>query len=428
MRVRASCFLLAALRATPTAAPSSEPRDAERNVGASLSLALAPSLTRSLTRTADGAAQATPPPRVRVLPPPDGVQPVPHCRDIQGCSGAGSRRRWSLTGSKARWSCVRTTMSTWTARAAIGAARRVCQRQAPPSGQGCTYRLELTSPVLTNETLHRWLCPAQPVPCTQSSRGCAVIVPRSELEAHLATCPFEALSPYFAAMDVRFAAIERKYDELRTENEGLRSQLWNMRRGMVIPRSLWGDDSAATMSLASDPPSPTTVPVSVPPPSPLTTPFTASSIPVGPRQVVDTDPEATPTVTTEPFPDPHPSPRSRPTTLMPAPPMPDLAPSPMSLSPVTPPTPSTSTSPAPQPRDPHAFPSRSTLLSPPPRTSYTDWVLERLPPPSHYHDDGCTALRQAVIHLAAGLDACERRSEMCASRPHLCPTHYSIHN
>jgi hypothetical protein len=44
--------------------------------------------------------------------------------------------------------------------------------------------------------------------------------------------------------------------------------------------------------------------------------------------------------------------------------------------------------------------------------NYTDWVLQRLPPTHMYPNEACIALHASIIHLAAGLDAAERRNEM----------------
>ncbi|GMK58326.1 hypothetical protein CspeluHIS016_0503580 [Cutaneotrichosporon spelunceum] len=207
--------------------------------------------------------------------------------------------------------------------------------------------------------VHRWVCTKAPVPCTKSSRGCRAIVPRDELEGHLKTCPFEALSLFFTANDARFAALERQHEELRTQNEGLRAQLWSLGRSHLVPRGPLGGQDPALSPMPQEPS--------------LGTPLSASR---------DESPSS-------------PSPNAT------------------RLDPLSPPavaaTASTSDQLPPTREQPLFIPQ--SFLSPPPRLSYTDWVSGRLPPPSAY-GDGCAALRAALIHLAAGLDASERRNEV----------------
>lgn len=182
----------------------------------------------------------------------------------------------------------------------------------------------LVSACLSTETApprttpHRWSCPRALIPCSQSARGCPAVFPRDGLAEHLKACQFEALAAFFVANDARFAAIESQHDELRAENEGLRAELWNARRGAILPRALWEAPQAAGEVHVS----------------------------VGPTQPQSLDPA-----------------RGRP---------------------------------------PASF------LQPPPRVSYTDWVLDHLHPPSARYSD----LRASILHLAAGLDASERRTEV----------------
>jgi hypothetical protein len=186
-------------------------------------------------------------------------------------------------------------------------------------------------------------------------------VPRDELEGHLKTCPFEALSSFFVSNDARFATLERKQEELRAENEGLRAQLWTLRRFQIVPRSL-RDGLDEPLSPAQEP----------------------SQTP--PSATRDESPS---------------SPSASATRLDPPPPLPALLPA----------TAAASTSDLLSPTREQVLHIPQSFLSPPPRLSYTDWVLGRLPPPSAY-SDGCATLRAAVIHLAAGLDASERRNEV----------------
>lgn len=191
-------------------------------------------------------------------------------------------------------------------------------------------------------------------------------MPRDELEGHLKTCPFEALASFFAVNDARFASLEQRQEELRAENEGLRAQMWTLRRFQIVPRSLrdgLGDETP--LSRTAQEPSPTTPPSAT-------------------RDVSPTSPSASATRL-----DPPPPPSVLPPAQVAAATTSDL------LSPT---------------RE-QVLHIPQSFLSPPPRLSYTDWVVGRLPPPSAY-GDGCAALRAGLIHLAAGLDASERRNEV----------------
>lgn len=242
--------------------------------------------------------------------------------------------------------------------------------------------------VTTASGLHRWTCPGAPVPCTHSSRGCTAIVPRSTLEKHLEGCPFEALGAFFAANDARFTALEKKQEELVAENDSLRSQLWNLRRGMVIPRGLWGQDYAAA---GIDWPS--VEPEHTPSPRSPSGPMRTSSVTIPGREGIETDPDATPTAANN-FPH-HPEDGISVTTTVAT-----------SSSPPSPPPP------LPSVVSPRPVQAQAAPFGPPPHMPYIDWVLQRLPSPRMYGSEECAALCTSVIHLAAGLDAAERRSEM----------------
>lgn len=250
----------------------------------------------------------------------------------------------------------------------------------PSCGVECTPPSYFNRSPLTTVTakahVHRWVCPKALVPCMHSARGCAAIVPRDELEAHLKACTFEALGPFFAVNDARFAALERRHEEVRAENEYLRAQLWTLRRFEILPRSLRdGLGSMGGPEAAAQPHSPI-VQDSPRSPAPATRDMPSNSL------------------------------SSNATRMDPAPP-------PQTLHPTTLAQPTSSHA-----SDSFLSPTREQLLhipqsflSPPPRLSYADWVLGHLPPPSTY-GDGCAALRAALIHLATGLDASERRNEV----------------
>ncbi|KAL1408620.1 hypothetical protein Q8F55_005433 [Vanrija albida] len=114
-------------------------------------------------------------------------------------------------------------------------------------------------------------------------RGCSAIVARSELEAHMAACPFELLSGFFASNDARISALEARLDEQGRENESLRAQLWSVRREMYRPPAPWeyvapdeaarGPEAPETPTLESvdgTPGRPTTPRATRPPPLVLT--------------------------------------------------------------------------------------------------------------------------------------------------------------
>lgn len=194
----------------------------------------------------------------------------------------------------------------------------------------------------------------------------------------MASCPFEAMSSFFTITEARFKALERKFEQVQAENEGLRSQLWGLRRGLIVPRSLWatGDDQPVVDISASAPPSPQHPPAlvrSAQEGAPEGSTSTSSHLSSDSPRTVAEDADATPV------------------------PPPDVSPAAVSESTT-----------AAQTR----LRSGSTLLQPPSGMSYTDWVVSRLPGPSAYQTEGCAALRAAIIHLAAGLDAAERRSEV----------------
>ncbi|WOO82952.1 E3 ubiquitin-protein ligase NRDP1 [Vanrija pseudolonga] len=112
-----------------------------------------------------------------------------------------------------------------------------------------------SQPMSTPAHLHRWVCPASPVPCPQQPRGCSAIVRRAHLESHMATCPFELLSGFFAANDARIAALEARVDELHGENELLRVQLFSGRSGAMHrpPAFAWAGPDEDTPETPTSP-------------------------------------------------------------------------------------------------------------------------------------------------------------------------------
>lgn len=77
----------------------------------------------------------------------------------------------------------------------------------------------------TDRRLHRWSCPEAKVLCTHAARGCAAIITRAGLSEHIQSCPFEAISSYFAMNDARFAAVEERGTELSQTVDALYVEL-----------------------------------------------------------------------------------------------------------------------------------------------------------------------------------------------------------
>ncbi|WWD03579.1 hypothetical protein V865_001633 [Kwoniella europaea PYCC6329] len=97
----------------------------------------------------------------------------------------------------------------------------------------------------SDKHLHQWTCPQVLVACPHTARGCPTIISRSDLQAHLDACPFEALSGYFEQNDARFRLLEQKNETLQAEVDLLKSELVSIRRtGARSPgwghEGLWG--------------------------------------------------------------------------------------------------------------------------------------------------------------------------------------------
>ncbi|ORY26702.1 hypothetical protein BCR39DRAFT_252279 [Naematelia encephala] len=101
-------------------------------------------------------------------------------------------------------------------------------------------------PLGASKHLHGWSCPLAHVPCTHSSRGCPSLIARKDLDTHLASCPFEAMSSFFTMNDARFKALEERNDALESEVGRLRAELRDVRGNVSVARmslgSLWRRD------------------------------------------------------------------------------------------------------------------------------------------------------------------------------------------
>lgn len=75
---------------------------------------------------------------------------------------------------------------------------------------------------------HKWRCPHVRIPCPHSARGRSSIIPRSDLQAHLSTCPFEAFSGFFEMNDARLNSLTSRAERLEEELERMREHMKRM--------------------------------------------------------------------------------------------------------------------------------------------------------------------------------------------------------
>lgn len=75
---------------------------------------------------------------------------------------------------------------------------------------------------------HKWRCPHVRIPCPHSARGRSSIIPRSDLQAHLSTCPFEAFSGFFEMNDARLKSLTSRAERLEEELERMREYMKRM--------------------------------------------------------------------------------------------------------------------------------------------------------------------------------------------------------
>ena len=79
--------------------------------------------------------------------------------------------------------------------------------------------------VKTGRNTHRWQCPQARIPCPHQIHGCAILIARSELPAHLVKCPYEALGNFFELHEARFKTLEKQNDELNKQVQDLQTEL-----------------------------------------------------------------------------------------------------------------------------------------------------------------------------------------------------------
>lgn len=225
--------------------------------------------------------------------------------------------------------------------------------------------------------MHKWQCPLVRIPCLHSTRGCSSIIPRSDLQAHLSICPFEAFSGFLEMNDARLKSLISRAESLEEELEHMREHLKRMEGNVEAMGNMrretsdgWRWREVGRMGLGDTPPSitpnhsdPQTPPIIYSSP-PTPTPFHSSPPPV----ISSTSPNI---------------------SILPAGgARPDLAPH-HHRSIVAP-----------------SFGSHQ---------SYADWTFSRLPGNAGNvgWEEVINGLRTLVIQLASGLDSMERRNEVC---------------
>ncbi|WWC64460.1 uncharacterized protein I303_107070 [Kwoniella dejecticola CBS 10117] len=288
-------------------------------------------------------------------------------------------------------------------------------RKAQKSSECCQSssaegKCELCEEIIGHDSLHhRWTCPRVRVACPHVTRGCPAIIPRSELQNHLKTCSFEALSAFFEQNDARFRLLEQKNETLQAEVDLLKTELRSSNSGNGRPPQLWGSRVRPHSFIPEDlsPTAPTAHWLDLAPPqidvlseespSPPT-----PTVPVNPSgQTLNNDSETTPRLTIPPAQNRHGQTASSPT------------------SPVSP-------RPSPQTHSASAYPGvtaraaadlahQRSMVAPSfgSHQSYADWTFNRLS--SHNMpniEDAIMALRDSVLQLAGGIDTMERRNEV----------------
>ncbi|KAL7418483.1 hypothetical protein Q5752_006941 [Cryptotrichosporon argae] len=206
------------------------------------------------------------------------------------------------------------------------------------AGAGVTCA-QCAQTITTSPHAHQWTCPAVLVPCVHAARGCSGIVARSDLAAHLESCPFEGLSAYFATVDERFRTMEERVTAVERDNAALRAEVERLERHARRPAGSLSERLAEAMSVQRAEPTPATLEDTAPPADGGITTRAAADM-----RALDA-----------------------------------------------------------------GGPARELLA--PPRRNYADWTLGRL---ARRAGDGgdVDAVRAAVVQLAAGLDAVERRTEV----------------
>lgn len=301
-------------------------------------------------------------------------------------------------------------------------------RQSPRST--LAQRLEATffptelTPVPTPN--HKWTCPAVPVPCLHQTWGCGAIVPRQDLESHLATCAYEPLQPFLEANHARLASIERRQALLEAENLELKAHLARMTGDPLSPIGLFLSptdffrSSIRRMSVHDQPDLRHAASSSS-----LNPAGRVRDMPSGPNGDRPVTPLVSSVLTSEP---PTISVRRDSNISLSSVSESEAAPS-------LPRSDSAASLPPPRPER-HADRPRSRPVSErrmsrptPPRApvadsappapvsrrqqTHQDWVLDRLPEPgTRPSRETQQSLRAAILHLATGLDAAEQRSAL----------------
>ncbi|OXG29375.1 E3 ubiquitin-protein ligase NRDP1 [Cryptococcus neoformans Bt15] len=224
--------------------------------------------------------------------------------------------------------------------------------------------------------MHKWQCPLVRIPCLHSTRGCSSIIPRSDLQAHLSICPFEAFSGFFEMNDARLKSLISRAESLEEELEHMREHLKRMEGNVEAMGNMrretsdgWRWREVGRMGLGDTPPS------------------------VTPNH---SDPQTPPTIySSPPTPTPfHPSP----------PPV------------ISSTSPNISILPSGGARPDLAPHHHRSIVAPSfgSHQSYADWTFSRLSGNAGNvgWEEVINGLRTVVIQLASGLDSMERRNEV----------------
>lgn len=281
---------------------------------------------------------------------------------------------------------------------------------------------------------HKWSCPAVPVACPHQGWGCSAIVPRRELEAHLAVCAYVPLEPFLVANHARLTSIERRQALLEAENAELKAQLARMLDDPLSPIGLFMPPTDVLRDRVRRLSS-----VRAQPSSSRQSTSTSNLDPtvLGPLEVLTAPPLAvdrpvTPAVATTWTAEPHSMsidqdsdaasiersssslslPRSESSLSLVPPPRPERSVNRPPSRPVSARRMSRATQPSPAPSDVSEV-ATPTAVNVRRSITHQEWVLDRLPAPGSLPTrETQQALRAAILHLATGLDTAQQRSAL----------------
>ena len=116
------------------------------------------------------------------------------------------------------------TMTSW--------LRESLEARCPFAEAGCGYAGRIK-----NVEAHAAVCEHALVPCAHKALGCPVRLPRCEMEAHRASCPFELFESFITSTLRRLEAVEQQNRQLRAEVRSLGTSLqWHERSSSATCR------------------------------------------------------------------------------------------------------------------------------------------------------------------------------------------------